>query len=84
MTTKNITLRLSHAELAALDAYAEREGILRMQCLRIALGRLYAKKTTTKERDASARSPGNPIMIGGGKAASRLGAKAARARHEGV
>lgn len=79
--TKNITLRLTHAEIAALDAYAETEGIPRTQALRIALARLHAKKTTAKERAASERTIGNPDMIEGGEAASALGKRGAKTRH---
>lgn len=79
--TKNITVRLSHAELAALDAYAEKEGVPRTQAIRIALARLLAKPTTAKERAASAREIGNPDMLEGGKSAAKLGKKGAAKRH---
>lgn len=82
--TKNITLRLSLAEIAALDAYAKAEGVPRTQALRIAIARLLAKKTTAKERTAAERHIGNPVMLEGGKAASKLGKKAANTRHKSL
>lgn len=82
--SKTIGFRFRQDEVDSLDAYVEEHGLSsRMQAIRIAIQRLLTKKPTGKEVRDSTREIGNPLMLEGGKEASKLGEKGARKRHHG-
>jgi hypothetical protein len=80
--TKILSVRLTEQEHSRLQTYADGEGIDVGHAVRIGILRLIrGGKTTKKERDATEKKPGNPAMQDS-EAASELGRKAAKARHD--